>query len=61
MQLDNAFAIAVDPIFPPPTQPWPNTRKYLIPENFFVRNKFELIFDENHIVASELQNWNVKC
>ena len=42
--LDNAFRIAIDPLFPPPLQ-WPKSKKHLIAEHAFDHNKFNLIFD----------------
>lgn len=42
--LENAFRIAIDPIFPPPA--WPHSKRHTIPDNFLDNNKFELIFDE---------------
>lgn len=42
--IDNAFRIALDPLFPPPTIT--NTKK-LTHESYFDNNKFELIFDDN--------------
>ena len=43
--IENAFRIALDPIFPPPLN-YSSTYKYNIPENALHYNKFELIFDE---------------
>eukprot|EP01017_Pseudomicrothorax_dubius_P009264 TRINITY_DN13114_c0_g2_i1.p1 TRINITY_DN13114_c0_g2~~TRINITY_DN13114_c0_g2_i1.p1 ORF type:complete len:1000 (+),score=219.17 TRINITY_DN13114_c0_g2_i1:100-3099(+) len=42
--LEDAFRIAIDPIFPPPL--WSQSKKHLLPDNVFDNNKFELIFDE---------------
>jgi tubulin--tyrosine ligase len=42
--LENAFRIAIDPLFPPPSQ-FSYNHKYNIAENAVNYNKFELIFD----------------
>ena len=45
--LENAFKIALDPIFPPPDVAWTNSKKHLIPtDNIALNNKFELVFDD---------------
>lgn len=44
--LENAFRIAIDPLFPPPSQ-FSYNHKYNIAENAMFYNKFELIFDED--------------
>lgn len=46
--LENAFKIAVDPIFPPPDieEIVGCNKKLVLTENLFENNKFELIFDE---------------
>lgn len=53
--IDNALRIAVDPLFPPPFTTWKNSKRYMIPDNIFLSNKFELIFDEK-IDEQELNN-----
>lgn len=42
--LENAFRIAVDPVFPPPS--FTNPKKLPANENYLETNKFEIIFDE---------------
>lgn len=44
--LENAFRIAIDPLFPPPSS-FSSNYKYNIAENAVNYNKFELIFDED--------------
>eukprot|EP00825_Cyclidium_porcatum_P008697 TRINITY_DN14346_c0_g1_i1.p1 TRINITY_DN14346_c0_g1~~TRINITY_DN14346_c0_g1_i1.p1 ORF type:complete len:216 (+),score=50.20 TRINITY_DN14346_c0_g1_i1:107-754(+) len=45
--VDNALRIAVDPLFPPPQpEEWPYNKKFLVPDNIFENNKFDLFFDE---------------
>ena len=41
--VENAFRVALDPLFPPP--PCTNPKKHLVPENLET-NRFELVFDE---------------
>lgn len=43
--LENAFRVAVDPLFPPPNI-WPSQKKHLAPDNVAENNRFEIIFDE---------------
>ena len=43
--LENAFRIAVDPVYPPPIV-WPSQRKHFAPDNILENNKFDLVFDE---------------
>lgn len=43
--IDNAFRIAIDPLFPSPSV-WPNKIKHMAPDNILENNRFELIFDE---------------
>ena len=43
--LENAFRIAIDPLFPPPVN-WPAQRKHFAPDNIMENNKFEIIFDD---------------
>ncbi len=40
--IENAFKIAVDPLFPPPKE-WP--KKKPVPNDLFENNKFSIIFD----------------
>jgi tubulin polyglutamylase TTLL1/tubulin monoglycylase TTLL3/8 len=45
VMIENAFKIALDPLFPPP--PWPISKRHLFQDNNqFETNKFELVFDE---------------
>lgn len=45
--LENAFRIAVDPVFPPPGQAYLlNLPRTFVPENILEVNRFELVFDE---------------
>ena len=44
--IENAFRIAVDPLFPPPSS-FSSNYKYNIAENAVTYDKFELIFDED--------------
>ena len=44
--IENALRIALDPIFPCPTN-WPNNKRHLTPDNILDYNKFEIIFDES--------------
>jgi hypothetical protein len=44
--VENAFRIALDPLFPPPSVV-NSDYKYSIPENTLHYNKFELVFDED--------------
>jgi hypothetical protein len=43
--LENAFRIAIDPLYPPPIV-WPQHKKHLVPDNLLEGNRFEIIFDE---------------
>lgn len=43
--IENIWKIAIDPLFPPP-ETWPKMKRCLIPENPYINNKFELVFDE---------------
>jgi hypothetical protein len=43
--LEHAFRLSVDVIFPPPCH-YPNSQKYLAPDNPLGRLNYELIFDE---------------
>jgi tubulin monoglycylase TTLL3/8 len=42
--VENIWKVAIDPLYPPPTQ-WPKTKRCHVPENPYNTNKFELIFD----------------
>ena len=44
--IENAVRIAIDPIYAPPVLSLINNKKYLLFDNSFDFNKFELIFDE---------------
>ena len=45
--VENAFRIALDPLFPAPNfANWPNNLKHLAPDNILENNRFEIIFDE---------------
>lgn len=44
--VEQSFRLTLDVIFPPPTN-YPNSQKYLAPDNPLERLMFELIFDEN--------------
>lgn len=56
--LNNAFQLAIDPLFPPPiNDPFPMTRKVFIPDVPIMTNRFELIFDElDHIHHINFKN-----
>lgn len=43
--LEHAFRLSIDVIFPPPSH-YPNSQKYLAPDNPLSRLNYELIFDE---------------
>lgn len=43
--LEQAFRLSIDVIFPPPTH-YPNSQKYLTPDNPLGRLMYEVIFDE---------------
>jgi hypothetical protein len=43
--LEQTLRLALDPIFPPPAH-YPNSQKYLCPDNPIERLQYELIFDE---------------
>jgi hypothetical protein len=43
--LEHTLRLTLDVIFPPSTQ-YPNSQKYLAPDNPLERLQFELIFDE---------------
>ena len=43
--LEHALRLSLDVIFPPPTH-YPNSQKYLAPDNPLGRLMYELIFDE---------------
>ena len=43
--LENAFRIALDPLFPPPTK-WPASKRHLLTDITSENNRFEIIFDE---------------
>jgi len=44
--LEHTFKLTLDVLFPPPAH-YPNSQKYLAPDNPLERLQFELIFDEN--------------
>jgi hypothetical protein len=43
--LEHTFRLSIDVIFPPPCH-YPNSQKYLAPDNPLGRLNYELIFDE---------------
>ena len=43
--LEQAFRLSIDVVFPPPTN-YPNSQKYMTPDNAMGRLMYELIFDE---------------
>jgi hypothetical protein len=51
--VENAFRIAIDPLFPPPT--WTYGKRYLVPEGYVETNRFDQIFDEE-VDGPELRN-----
>lgn len=42
--LENAFRVALDPIFPP-SKNFPNSKKHYVSENAIYHNSFELVYD----------------
>ena len=44
--IENTLRIALDPLFPCPTN-WSPARRHLAPDNILETNKYELVFDEN--------------
>jgi hypothetical protein len=44
--VEQTLRLTLDVVFPPPTQ-YPNSQKYLAPDNPLERLQFELIFDED--------------
>lgn len=44
--LENALRIAVDPVFVPPVESLLGNKRYLLFDNAFESNKFEIVFDE---------------
>jgi hypothetical protein len=43
--LEHSLRLSLDVIFPPPTH-YPNSQKYLAPDNVLDKLMYELIFDE---------------
>ena len=43
--VENAFRLAVDPVFPPPI-PWPKQKKFIYKDRILETNRFSIIFDE---------------
>jgi hypothetical protein len=44
--IENALRIALDPIFPCPTN-WPYHKRHQSPDNILETNKYELVFDDS--------------
>ena len=42
--IENAFKIAIDPLFPPPN--WPTSKRHSMPDAIYENNRWELIYDE---------------
>mmetsp|Transcript_4990 Transcript_4990/g.4196 ORF Transcript_4990/g.4196 Transcript_4990/m.4196 type:complete len:129 (+) Transcript_4990:1647-2033(+) len=55
--VENVFRVAVDPLFPPPSE-WPLSRRNYIPESCLETNKWELLFDEREFLMKQTQTPN---